>query len=128
MVFEYGLDDELDLWQEQRIFHLASASRPALVCIQPVGTSGHFPGCKLWLGITLTTHPHVVSRPRMSRNSPLPLRTSMACSGTALLYVHYQETGCSYFHFKKLESCKMVLKTPKYLRVYYFYSTLEYTD
>jgi len=45
------------------------------------------PGVKRGRRVTLTTHPHLVPRSRISRSyTPLPPSTSMACSGTALLY------------------------------------------
>jgi len=39
-----------------------------------MGTGGPFPGLKRGRGVTLTTHPHLVTRPRMSRSytSSLP--------------------------------------------------------
>jgi hypothetical protein len=33
-----------------------------------MGTGGLFPGGKAWSGVTLTTHPHLVPRSRMSRD------------------------------------------------------------
>jgi hypothetical protein len=52
----------------------------------PMGTGGPFPRGKARPGVTLTTHPHLVPRSRMSRSytSPPPNAT-MACSGTAYL-------------------------------------------
>jgi hypothetical protein len=55
----------------QRIFPLASVSRPALGPTQPPvqwvpGVLS--PGVKRGLGVTLTTHPHLVPRSRMSRS------------------------------------------------------------
>jgi hypothetical protein len=45
----------------------------------PMGTGGPFPGVSLGGGVTLTIHPHLVPRPRMSRsNIPLPLGGCMA--------------------------------------------------
>jgi hypothetical protein len=60
-----------DLRQRQRIFLLASASRPALGPTQsPVqwipGVLS--PGVKRGRGVTLTTHPHLVPRLSMSRS------------------------------------------------------------
>jgi hypothetical protein len=50
-----------------------------------MGTGSPFPGAKRGRGVTLTTHPHVVSRSRMSRSyTLLPPSTFVACSGTAL--------------------------------------------
>jgi hypothetical protein len=34
----------------------------------PIGNGGPFPGAKLGRGVTLTTHPHLVLRTRMSRS------------------------------------------------------------
>jgi hypothetical protein len=34
----------------------------------PMGTAGSFPGVKRGRGVTLTTHPHLVPRSRMSRS------------------------------------------------------------
>jgi hypothetical protein len=63
----------------ERIFPLASVSRPALGSTQPPvqwvpGVLS--PGEKRGRGVTLTTHPHLVPRSRMSRSytsSPLKL-------------------------------------------------------
>jgi hypothetical protein len=60
----------------RRIFPLSSVSRPALGPIQPSvqwvpGVLS--PGLKSGLGVTLTTHPHLVTRLRMNRSyTPLP--------------------------------------------------------
>jgi hypothetical protein len=73
--------------QRQRIFLLAPASRLALGPTQPPVQwmpEVLFPGVKRGRGVMLTTHPHLVPRLRMSRSSPLPPGTFMACSGTAL--------------------------------------------
>jgi hypothetical protein len=82
-VSDYRLDDRaigVRSWRGQRIFPLASESRPALGPTQPPVLS---PGVKARPG--LTTHPHLVPRSRMSRSyiPPLPPSASMACSGTA---------------------------------------------
>jgi hypothetical protein len=77
------------------IFPLASVSRAAVGPIQPpvqwvpVVLS---PGLKRGRGATLTTHPHLVPRSRMSRSHVSPLHPSaiVACSGTALdFYIDY---------------------------------------
>jgi hypothetical protein len=53
-----------------------------------MGTGGPFPGAKRGRGVTLTTHPHLVPRSRMSRRyTPLPSNATMAGSGTALLFL-----------------------------------------
>jgi hypothetical protein len=50
----------------------------------PVGTGGPFPGVKRGRGLTLTTHPNLLLRPRMSYTSSSPWRLHGG-SGTALL-------------------------------------------
>jgi hypothetical protein len=56
-----------------------------------MGTGGPFPGAKRGRGVTLTTHPHLVPRSRMSSSyTSSPPSASMVCSGTALLYGSYQ--------------------------------------
>jgi hypothetical protein len=70
----YGLDDqaiEVRSPAGQRIFSLASVSRPALGPIQPPvqwvpGVLS--PGLKRGQSVTLTTHPDLVPRSRMSRS------------------------------------------------------------
>jgi hypothetical protein len=75
-----------------RIFPLACVSRPALRPTQP--PIQWIPGV-LSLGVnssrgmTLTTHPHLGPRSRMKSYIPLLPSTSMACSGTALLYFRW---------------------------------------
>jgi hypothetical protein len=60
-----------DFRQGQRIIPLASCvqtgsgTHPASCTM---GTGGPFPGVKRGRGVTLTTHPHLVSRSRMSRS------------------------------------------------------------
>jgi hypothetical protein len=48
----YRLDDRGSIPGRERIFPVASVSRPA----HPVGTGGPFPGVKRGRGVTLTTH------------------------------------------------------------------------
>jgi hypothetical protein len=75
--------------QGQRIFPLASVSRPVLGPTQPPvrwvpGVLS--PGVKRGRGVTLTTHPHLGPGSWMSRSyTSSPPSASMACSGTALL-------------------------------------------
>jgi hypothetical protein len=70
----YGLDYraiEVRSGQRQRIFPLASESRPAVGATQPPVQwvpAVLFPGIKLVWGVTLTTHPHLVPRSWMSRS------------------------------------------------------------
>jgi hypothetical protein len=72
IVSDYGLDDraiDVRYPRGQRIFPLASVSRPALGPTQPpvqwiLGVLS--PGVKRGRGVTLTTHPHLVPRSRMS--------------------------------------------------------------
>jgi hypothetical protein len=83
--------------QGQRIFTLASVSRPVLGPTQPPvqwvpGVLS--PGVKRGRGVTLTTHPHLVPRSIMSRNY-LALSTSafLACSGTILVLSNTLRNG-----------------------------------
>jgi hypothetical protein len=74
IVSDYGLDDRairVRFPAGQRIFPVASVSRPALGPTQPpvqwvpgVLSPGVYPG----RGVTLTTHPHLVPRSIMSRS------------------------------------------------------------
>jgi hypothetical protein len=71
IVSDYGLDNRGLITDRQRIFLLASASRPALGPNQtPVQwVPGVLSlGVKHGWGVTLTTHPHLVLRSRMSRS------------------------------------------------------------
>jgi hypothetical protein len=75
--------------RQGQIFLLAPASRPALGPTQlPIQWAPGVlsPGVKRSRGVTLTTHPHLVPRLRMSRSytSSVPC-ASMACSGTAFI-------------------------------------------
>jgi hypothetical protein len=76
--------------QRQKIFPLASVSRPALGAHPascPMGTGVLSPGVKRGRGVTLTIHLHLVPRSWMSRSyTSSPPTASMACSGTALSY------------------------------------------
>jgi hypothetical protein len=68
-----------------------SGAKPASCAM---GNEGPFPRAKGSRGVTLTTHPHLVPRLRISRSYILSLPTSafMACSGTALFLL--QDTVC----------------------------------
>jgi hypothetical protein len=94
IVSDYGLDN-------RAIGVRSSAGAkyfPSSLCVQTgsgvhpasctMGTGGHFPGAKRGRGVTLTTHPHLMPRSRMSRSyiSSHPSAT-IACSGTALLCI-----------------------------------------
>jgi hypothetical protein len=93
--------------QGKRIFLPAPASRPALGLTQPLiqlvpGVLS--PGVKRGRSVTLTTHPHLVLRSRMSRSytSSLP-NASMACSGTAYLTpivptLHENQIECIFWN------------------------------
>jgi hypothetical protein len=75
--------------QGQRIFPLASVSRPALGPTQPP-----VPGVKRGRGVMLTTHPHLVPRVRMSRSyTYAPPSAFVACSGTALPFYQSLKIG-----------------------------------
>jgi hypothetical protein len=74
IVFGYGLDDraiEVRSPAKEKGFFLQPVSRPALGPTQPPvqwvpGVLS--PGLKHGLGVTLTTHPHLVPRLRMNRS------------------------------------------------------------
>jgi hypothetical protein len=84
----YGQDDRAIVVRSERIFPLASVSRPALGPTQPPGqwVPGFLSsGIKRGRRVTTTTHTHLVRKSRMSRSyTPLPPSAFMACSGTAL--------------------------------------------
>jgi hypothetical protein len=96
IVSDYGLDDraiEVRSPAEARIFPPASVSRPALGPTQPpVQWVPEVlpPGLKHGRGVTLTTHPHLVPKSRMSRNytsSPPPQAPSWRVAGLLYLLV-----------------------------------------
>jgi hypothetical protein len=72
----------------ERIFTLASVSRPALGPSQPPAQWAPgvlSPGLKRGRGVTLTTHPHLVTKLTMNRSyNSSPPSAFVACSGTAL--------------------------------------------
>jgi hypothetical protein len=74
IVSDYGLDDraiEVQSPAEAKDFftnlcvQTSSGDHPASCTM---GNGGHFPGAKRVRGVTLTTHPHLVPRSRMSWN------------------------------------------------------------
>jgi hypothetical protein len=95
IVSDYGLDDRsigvrspagAKDFSYSLCVQTGSRAHPAS---STMGTGGPFPGVKRGRGVTLTTHPHLVPRSRMSRiYTPLPPSASMACSGTALPYFY----------------------------------------
>jgi hypothetical protein len=93
IVSDYGLDDRAIGVRSPagaKDFSIASLSRPALGPTQPPvqwvpGVLS--PGLKRGLGVTLTTHPHLVPRSSMSRSyTSSPPSTFMECSGTAFIF------------------------------------------
>jgi hypothetical protein len=93
IVSDYGLGDGGSiLGRGERIFPLTSLFRPALGPTQPPVRwvpDVHSPAVKSDRGVTLTTHPHLVPRLRMSSiYTSSPLSASMVCSGTALSFTH----------------------------------------
>jgi hypothetical protein len=93
IVSDYGLDDraievrspaEAKDFSSNLCVQTGSGAHPASC---PMGTAVLSPGVKHGRGVTLTTHPHLVLRSRMSRSyTSSPPSASMTCSGTALLY------------------------------------------
>jgi hypothetical protein len=65
----------------------------------PMGNGGPFPGGKARPGMTLTTHPHLMPRSRMSRGyTSSPPCYQHANSRTALLFIrlHFWYLSCSW--------------------------------
>jgi hypothetical protein len=98
IVFGYGMNNqkiEVRSRQRQWIFPLASASRPALGPTQlPVQwvAGALSPGLKCGRGVTLTTHPQLMPRLRMSRSYTSSIPSAfVACSETALAFKDLQE-------------------------------------
>jgi hypothetical protein len=105
IVSDYGLDDraiEVRSPAGERIFPVTSVSRPALASTQPPAqwVPGVLsPGLKRGRGVTLITHPYLVSRSRMSRSyTSSPPCAFMASSGTALAF----SINC-YFMYNRIE-------------------------
>jgi hypothetical protein len=91
VVSGYGLS-RLDPRHRRKIFPLASVQTSSGLtqpCIQWV-PGVLFPGLKSGRGVTLTNHPHLVPRLRMSRSyTSSPPSAFVACSGTAFaLTIH----------------------------------------
>jgi hypothetical protein len=94
IVSSYGMDDraiefrspaEANDFSSSLCVQTGSGAHPASCTL---GTGGHFPGLKRGLGVTLTTHPHLVMRSRMSRSyTSSPPSAFMAYSGTVLAEV-----------------------------------------
>jgi hypothetical protein len=92
IVSDYGLDDlaigvrspaEAKDSFSNLCVQTGSEAHPASCTM---GTGGPFPGTKRGRGVTLTTHPHIVPRSRMSRSyTSSPPNVTMVCSGTACL-------------------------------------------
>jgi hypothetical protein len=100
IVSVYGLDDraievrspaEAKDFSSSLCVQTGSEAHPASCTM---GKGGLFPGAKRGRGVTLTIHPDLVPRSRMSRSyiSSDPSAT-MACSGTALLYITVDDDG-----------------------------------
>jgi hypothetical protein len=93
IVSDYGLDDRVIRVR----FPAGAKDFSSNLCVQTgsedhpytciMGTGSPFPGAKRGRGVTLTSHPHLVPRSRMSRSytSSTP-SASTACGGTALLF------------------------------------------
>jgi hypothetical protein len=93
-VSEYGLDNRVigvrssagaKYFPSSLSVQTGSGAHPAPCTM---GTGGHFPWAKRGRGVTLTTHPHLMPRSRMSRSYiSSPPSATIACSGTALLCI-----------------------------------------
>jgi hypothetical protein len=102
--------------KDERIFPLASVSRPALGPTQPPVQwvpAALFPRVKRGRGVTLTTHPHLVPRSWMSRSytSSLP-SASTTCSETAL-----------FLYGEEIES---IISPPWKPQIWYFLTCLRH--
>jgi hypothetical protein len=98
IVSGYGLDDrEIEVRSPTEAKDFSS-----ILCVQtgsgahPVsctmGTGGPFPGVKRGRGVTLTTHPHLVPRSRMSRSYSSSFPSAfVACSGPALALLYQRD-------------------------------------
>jgi hypothetical protein len=100
IVSGYGLDDRaIDVRSPAEAKNFSCS-----LCVQngpavhpascPMGTGVLSPGLKRGRGVTLTTHPHLLPRSRMSRSyTSSPPKRIVACSGTVLVYfsVHLKD-------------------------------------
>jgi hypothetical protein len=91
IVSGFGMDDRGSIsGRGEMIFPLSSVYRLAVGPTQPPiewVPVALFPGLKRGRGVTLTIHPNVVPRSRMSRSYVSPPSSFMACSVTALALV-----------------------------------------
>jgi hypothetical protein len=111
IVSGYGLDD-----RAIEVLNPAEAKRFSLsLCVQTMGTGSPSPELKRGRGVTLTTHPHLVQRSRMSRSytssPPKHLhgvwwdRFYVCKLGTLRLQRRHVGTVCVVVHCKPLQSC-----------------------
>jgi hypothetical protein len=105
IVSDYGLDDRAievrspagaENFSSSLCVQTGSGVHPASC---PMGTGDHSLGVKRGRGVTLTTHPHLVPRSRMSRSytSSPPQAPPWRVSGTALpfdIYSHIKVMSC----------------------------------
>jgi hypothetical protein len=98
-VSDYRLDDrasEVQSPEEVKDFSSSlsvQTTSEAHQAFYPMGTGGPFPGVKRDWEVTLTTHPHLVPRSRMSSSyDPLPLVACMAVAGQ-LYFLPFLVTG-----------------------------------
>jgi hypothetical protein len=98
IVSDYGLDDRAIGVRSPAVAKDFSSN----LCVQTgseanpasctIGTGGSFPGAKRDQGVTLTTHPHLVPRSRMSTNyTSSPPSATMTCSGTSLVLFYKRQ-------------------------------------
>jgi hypothetical protein len=102
-----------------------------------MGTGVVSPGVKRCRGLTLTTHPYLVPRSRMSRGyTSSPASAYMPCSGTALHYFHFyshigidKTTSSETPHFVLVPCCKSCHHfTSKAFRQYVYWTLLVTCD
>jgi hypothetical protein len=86
IVSNYELDDRAIAGRGKGFFLCVQNGSDAHPAFCTMGAGGPFPGAKRGRSVTLTIHPHLVPRSRMSRSyTSSPPSATMACSGTALL-------------------------------------------